>query len=158
MPWVWLTLSAFVCVCACLPLSLCVYVLVVGMVGIQLAAPDYVGHPKITRLTALVEEHFATHASPHTTRVMVFSHYRDSVEEIVRHMRAASTTIRPMAFVGQARPLPLSLPRPTFLDFAHTEPDCAGGVGAWIPGSRHEQRADAAGTTAGGASVPYRRP
>ena len=70
---------------------------------IQVHTPGYVGHPKIAKLVEIVEEHFRTHESPLTTRVMVFSHYRDSVEEIVRHMSHTSTVIKPMAFVGQVR-------------------------------------------------------
>jgi len=69
----------------------------------QIATPDFVGHPKIIKLVQVIEEHFLTHESPQTTRVMVFSHFRDSVDEIVAHMRRVSSMIKPMGFIGQVR-------------------------------------------------------
>ncbi|KAL9093928.1 MAG: hypothetical protein Q9165_003851 [Trypethelium subeluteriae] len=72
---------------------------------------QFIGHPKIDYLQNVVLGHF-TNASegrnnlhgepPSSTRIMIFAHYRDSTEEIVRVLKRHQPMIRPHVFVGQA--------------------------------------------------------
>ncbi|KAI9684562.1 MAG: 3'-5' DNA helicase [Bathelium mastoideum] len=71
----------------------------------------FIGHPKIDYLQNIVLQHFAnagdgqnaTNREPRPdTRIMIFAHYRDSVEEIVRVLKRHQPMIRPHMFVGQA--------------------------------------------------------
>lgn len=72
--------------------------------------PDFLGHPKLEYLRGVVLNHFldagegraAQGAPPSATRVMIFAHWRDSAEEIVRVLRRNEPMIRPHVFVGQA--------------------------------------------------------
>ncbi|MCJ1424091.1 3'-5' DNA helicase [Sticta canariensis] len=70
--------------------------------------PDFVGHPKLEYLQSIVLRHFADAgegrgaSDPTSTRIMVFAHYRDSAEEIVRVLRRNDPMIRPHVFVGQS--------------------------------------------------------
>jgi ATP-dependent DNA helicase MPH1 len=71
---------------------------------------DFVGHPKLTFLCDAILNHFldagdgrlADGAPPSSTRVIVFSEYRDSAEEICRMLERHRPMIRPRVFVGQA--------------------------------------------------------
>lgn len=71
---------------------------------------DFVGHPKLSYLCDIVLNHFldagdgrlAENAPPSTTRVIVFSEFRDSAEEIVRVLQRHRPLVRPSVFVGQA--------------------------------------------------------
>lgn len=69
---------------------------------------DFVGHPKLEYLQSVVMNHFLDAgdgqgaSDPSSTRVMVFSHYRDSAEEIARVLKRNEPMIRPHVFVGQA--------------------------------------------------------
>ncbi|KAI2638209.1 type III restriction enzyme [Xylaria nigripes] len=69
---------------------------------------DFVGHPKLTHLTDTVLNHFmdAGEASggnvSSNTRIIVFSEYRDSAEEIVRVLNTHQPLIKAAVFVGQA--------------------------------------------------------
>ena len=69
---------------------------------------DFVGHPKLEYLQSVVMNHFLDAgdgrgaSDPSSTRVMVFSHYRDSAEEIARVLKRNDPMIRPHVFVGQA--------------------------------------------------------
>ncbi|KZF25957.1 P-loop containing nucleoside triphosphate hydrolase protein [Xylona heveae TC161] len=71
---------------------------------------NFVGHPKLEYLQSVVLNHFldageggpaASGAPPAHTRVMIFVHYRDSAEEVVRVLKR-NELIRPHVFVGQA--------------------------------------------------------
>ena len=73
--------------------------------------PNFVGHPKLDYLQGVALKHFADHAvdqgisresSSSNTRIMVFVHYRDSAEEVVRLLKRSEPMIRPHVFVGQA--------------------------------------------------------
>ena len=73
--------------------------------------PDFIGHPKLEYLQGVILEHFVSVSegrnenpdiSPARTRIMVFAHYRDSAEEIVRVLNRNNPMIRPQIFVGQA--------------------------------------------------------
>ncbi|KAK7522975.1 uncharacterized protein IWZ02DRAFT_259451 [Phyllosticta citriasiana] len=69
--------------------------------------PEYIGHPKLEFLRERVLNHFldcgeGTDASGSKTRIMVFAHWRDSAEDIVRVLKLSSPMIRPHVFVGQA--------------------------------------------------------
>ena len=70
--------------------------------------PDFVGHPKLEYLQSVIMNHFLDAddgrgaSDPSATRVMVFSHYRDSAEEIARVLKRNEPMIRPHVFVGQA--------------------------------------------------------
>ena len=77
-------------------------------VQIWINNPDFVGHPKLEYLQNVVMNHFLDAgdgrgaSDPSSTRVMVFSHYRDSAEEIARVLKRNDPMIRPHVFVGQA--------------------------------------------------------
>lgn len=77
-------------------------------VQIWINNPDFVGHPKLDYLQSVVMNHFLDAgdgrgaSDPSSTRVMVFSHYRDSAEEIARVLKRNEPMIRPHVFVGQA--------------------------------------------------------
>ncbi|KAI1277084.1 hypothetical protein F5Y07DRAFT_364034 [Xylaria sp. FL0933] len=69
---------------------------------------NFVGHPKLMHLSDTVLNHFMDAgegreggASPNT-RIIVFSEYRDSAEEIVRVLNSHKPLIRAAVFVGQA--------------------------------------------------------
>ena len=87
---------------------------------------------------------------------MVFSHYRDSVEEIVQHMRRTSTLIKPMSFVGQVRP-PTAL-WPAQRSSAPSTRDRPAIYLCFFAGAAHEQGPHPARAAAGRAGVSQRRP
>lgn len=73
--------------------------------------PRFIGHPKLDYLQGVVLKHFVSAgddggvtagAPPSATRIMIFAHYRDSAEEIVRTLKRNEPMIRPHVFVGQA--------------------------------------------------------
>lgn len=73
--------------------------------------PSFVGHPKLEYLQGIVLKHFVgagegqhstADVTGSTTRVMIFAHFRDSAEEIVRTLKRNEPMIRPHVFVGQA--------------------------------------------------------
>jgi hypothetical protein len=60
-----------------------------------------VSHPKLTRLKEIVLEHFQkAEKEGRPTRVMIFSQYRDSVNEIVALLEEYAPLIKAMSFVG----------------------------------------------------------
>lgn len=67
---------------------------------------NFVGHPKLEFLQEIILTHFANAddgEKPNTqTRIMVFAHFRDSAEEIVRVLKRHQPMIRPRVFVGQS--------------------------------------------------------
>ncbi|MCJ1284907.1 3'-5' DNA helicase [Xylographa opegraphella] len=80
-------------------------------VGTWISDKDFIGHPKLDHLRSVVLNHFLDAGDgrgvipgipPASTRIMVFSHYRDSAEEIARVLRRDGPMIRPHVFVGQA--------------------------------------------------------
>ena len=70
----------------------------------------FVGHPKLTYLCDTILNHFLDAgegrlpegAPPSNTRVIVFSEFRDSAEDIVRILNKHQPMIRASVFVGQA--------------------------------------------------------
>jgi ERCC4-related helicase len=70
---------------------------------------NFVGHPKLEFLQQVILDHFVNAgngdnvegAPPSQTRIMVFAHFRDSAEEIVRILKRHQPMIRPRVFVGQ---------------------------------------------------------
>ena len=72
---------------------------------------DFVGHPKLEYLNSVVLNHFmdageglgrAEGRPPSDTRIMIFSNYRDSAEEICRVLSRHGPMIRAHVFVGQS--------------------------------------------------------
>ncbi|KAI1264168.1 type III restriction enzyme [Xylariaceae sp. FL1019] len=69
---------------------------------------DFVGHPKLTYLSDTILNHFMDAgegregSASSNTRIIVFSKYRDSAEEIVRVLNTHKPLIRAAVFVGQA--------------------------------------------------------
>ncbi|XP_035213323.1 Fanconi anemia group M protein-like, partial [Stegodyphus dumicola] len=60
-------------------------------------------HPKLEKLQEVVLNHFRSYKdSAQGTRVMVFSQYRDSVQEIVEMLNRHQPMIKAMSFIGQA--------------------------------------------------------
>ncbi|KAJ3123670.1 hypothetical protein HK098_001702 [Nowakowskiella sp. JEL0407] len=81
-----------------------------------LARKDFSSHPKFARLTGIVLEHFQNnkeesdqlrregrHSEVTETQTMIFSQYRDSVDEITQHLNEHSPLIRVMPFIGQGK-------------------------------------------------------
>ncbi|OAP57706.1 fanconi anemia group M protein [Fonsecaea erecta] len=73
--------------------------------------PDFIGHPKLSYLKTVVLNHFmdagesasGSHSTGSSgTRIMIFTHYRDSAEEIVRVLSRHGPMIRAHVFVGQS--------------------------------------------------------
>ncbi|KAK8027312.1 fanconi anemia group M [Apiospora marii] len=77
-------------------------------VGTWLKKEDFVSHPKLTHLSDTVLNHFLDAGEGRegggssNTRIIVFSEYRDSAEEIVRVLNRHKPMIRAAVFVGQA--------------------------------------------------------
>ncbi|KAK5624463.1 hypothetical protein RRF57_000179 [Xylaria bambusicola] len=69
---------------------------------------NFIGHPKLTELSNTVLNHFMDAgegregSASSNTRIIVFSEYRDSAEEIVRVLNNHQPLIRAAVFVGQA--------------------------------------------------------
>ncbi|KAI2470054.1 P-loop containing nucleoside triphosphate hydrolase protein [Annulohypoxylon bovei var. microspora] len=68
---------------------------------------DFISHPKLTCLSDTVLNHFmdageGREGASTNTRIIVFSEYRDSAEEIVRILNTHKPLIRAAVFVGQA--------------------------------------------------------
>jgi ERCC4-related helicase len=71
---------------------------------------NFIGHPKLEYLQEVILDHFvqagdgqnAGGAPPSQTRIMIFAHFRDSAEDIVRVLKKQQPMIRPHVFVGQA--------------------------------------------------------
>ncbi|KAI1213849.1 P-loop containing nucleoside triphosphate hydrolase protein [Annulohypoxylon truncatum] len=68
---------------------------------------DFISHPKLTYLSDTVLNHFmdageGREGASTNTRIIVFSEYRDSAEEIVRILNKHKPLIRAAVFVGQA--------------------------------------------------------
>ena len=73
--------------------------------------PEFLGHPKLEYLKQVVLNHFmdaddsavsASGRAATDTRIMVFAHYRDSAEEIVRLLKRHGPLVKPHIFVGQS--------------------------------------------------------
>jgi ATP-dependent DNA helicase MPH1 len=67
-----------------------------------LRTDGFVGHPKLTALADTVLNHFMDKGENSATRVIVFSEYRDSAEDIVRMLNGHRPLIKASVFVGQA--------------------------------------------------------
>ncbi|KAI1369361.1 hypothetical protein F5Y08DRAFT_151758 [Xylaria arbuscula] len=69
---------------------------------------NFIGHPKLAHLSDTVLNHFLDAgegregSASSNTRIIVFSEYRDSAEEIVRVLNTHKPLIRAAVFVGQA--------------------------------------------------------
>lgn len=73
--------------------------------------PEFIGHPKLEYLKSVILNHFmdagegkdsAVGDCQTATRVMIFVHFRDSAEEVVRVLKRYEPMIRPHVFVGQS--------------------------------------------------------
>ncbi|KAI6783821.1 ATP-dependent DNA helicase-like protein [Emericellopsis cladophorae] len=71
-----------------------------GTIEKWLRTDGFVSHPKLTALSEHVLNHFMDNGE--TTRVIVFSEYRDSAEDVVRTLNKHRPLIRARVFVGQA--------------------------------------------------------
>lgn len=68
-----------------------------------LKTPDFAGHPKLTVLSDRILNHFMDNPTQgSSTKIIVFSEYRDSAEEIVRVLNIHRPMVRAKVFVGQA--------------------------------------------------------
>ena len=69
--------------------------------------PSFISHPKLVKLKDIVLEHFRacedTQAAGNTkgSRVMIFSQFRDSVQEISRMLSEYKPLVKVMSFIGQ---------------------------------------------------------
>lgn len=73
--------------------------------------PEFIGHPKLEYLKSVILNHFMDAGegkdsgdgkTQTATRVMIFVHFRDSAEEVVRVLKRYEPMIRPHVFVGQS--------------------------------------------------------
>lgn len=73
--------------------------------------PEFIGHPKLEYLKSVILNHFmdagegrdsGDDKTQMATRVMIFVHFRDSAEEVVRVLKRYEPMIRPHVFVGQS--------------------------------------------------------
>lgn len=73
--------------------------------GVEGGTNSFENNPKLTKLTEVLVEHFErTHAINESTRVIVFSQWRESVDGIVKMLNAQNTSfLKPARFIGQAR-------------------------------------------------------
>lgn len=65
---------------------------------------DFSGHPKLDYMAGAILKHFADAADmdeKRETRIMVFTSYRSSAEEVVRVLKKHKPMIKPHIFVGQ---------------------------------------------------------
>ena len=72
---------------------------------------DFISHPKISTLEEIVVKHFQKHQrnvegahssqTPLNTRVMIFSQFRDSVQEITAVLSRHEPLVKCMSFIGQ---------------------------------------------------------
>ena len=69
--------------------------------------PSFIGHPKLVKLRDIILEHFrswenAAHVgNTKGSRVMIFSQFRDSVQEISRMLSEYKPLVKVMSFIGQ---------------------------------------------------------
>lgn len=73
--------------------------------------PEFIGHPKLEYLKSVILNHFMDAGegkgdgegnAQTSTRVMIFVHFRDSAEEVVRVLKRYEPMIRPHVFNGQS--------------------------------------------------------
>jgi ATP-dependent DNA helicase MPH1 len=70
--------------------------------------PEFVGHPKLEQVRAEVLQHLvdagegSNGGERTSTRIEIFSQYRESVEEICRVLKKDAPIVRPHVFVGQS--------------------------------------------------------
>ncbi|TDZ74349.1 ATP-dependent DNA helicase MPH1 [Colletotrichum trifolii] len=62
----------------------------------------FVGHPKLAAMQDAILNHFMDTGGESASRVIVFSEYRDSAEDIVRVLNVHKPLIKATVFVGQA--------------------------------------------------------
>nr|XP_011437583.2 Fanconi anemia group M protein [Crassostrea gigas] len=78
------------------------------MNGQENAQAINLGHPKLAKLEEVVLDHFKSvegsgkEQNEQTTRIMIFSQYRDSVEEITNMLRRHEPKVKAMSFIGQS--------------------------------------------------------
>ncbi|TAQ89023.1 hypothetical protein B7494_g2668 [Chlorociboria aeruginascens] len=86
------------------------FVNLMGRLRFLVSKEDFIGHPKLVYLKDTVLNHFldagegrlGNDAPPSSTRVIVFSEYRESAEGICRVLNQHQPMIRASVFVGQA--------------------------------------------------------
>ena len=61
-------------------------------------------HPKIIKLQEVLHDHFSRYASVGSTRAIVFTHARNSVDELLLHLKSMEPLCTALPFVGQAGP------------------------------------------------------
>nr|CAH8826272.1 unnamed protein product [Trichobilharzia regenti] len=69
-------------------------------------SPFVAGHPKLDKLKEILCNHFRSYdktnvCEKNSTRVIVFTQFRDSVEEIMHMLKHLRPLIRPASFIGQ---------------------------------------------------------
>ena len=83
----------------------------IGTLKTWVGNSDFVGHPKLAYLNEVVLNHFidagegrgaAGGRPPSETRIMIFVHFRDSAEQVVRSLHRHEPMIRPHIFHGQS--------------------------------------------------------
>lgn len=81
------------------------YAELMSRAAVIVADPNFSGHPKVDFMVNAILQHFAEAESEETkrsTRIMVFTSFRDSAEEVTRLLKRHEPMIRPHVFVGQA--------------------------------------------------------
>lgn len=67
----------------------------------MISQPTFSSHPKLEKLVGFVLEHFSEFGQE-DTRIMIFSQYRDSVDEICNLLEQHKPIVRPVTFIGQS--------------------------------------------------------
>jgi ERCC4-related helicase len=75
-----------------------------AQINSQSTLNSFVSHPKHEKLVSIILEHFLESADQKEvdTKVMIFTQYRDSVEEIVSILSEHNPMVRVMSFIGQS--------------------------------------------------------
>ncbi|KAI8364034.1 hypothetical protein EDC96DRAFT_209955 [Choanephora cucurbitarum] len=68
----------------------------------EMSKPDFIGHPKMDKLVSILINHFANLPEGESSKVMIFSSYRTSVQDICQVLNRHAPMLRPSFFVGQA--------------------------------------------------------
>ena len=77
-------------------------------IQVWINSSDFIGHPKLEFVQRVVMNHFLdagegrSDVDPSSTRIMIFAHFRQSAEELVRILKRNDPMIRPHVFVGQS--------------------------------------------------------
>ena len=68
----------------------------------EMQQPTFISHPKVEKLEALLLEYFTSSDGSDSSKVLVFSQYRESVMDIVERLKCNDPILRVASFIGQS--------------------------------------------------------